>query len=58
MNISKPKVVFISGSWPSVKCGVGDYLYKLTSNLQSSWAVITSKEAKGKERGEERDDEE
>lgn len=26
-------------------CGVGDYLYKLTKHLVSSWAVVTSKEA-------------
>ncbi len=45
MKISKQKVVFISGSWPPIMCGVGDYLYKLTHNLKSSWSVITSKEA-------------
>ena len=45
MNNTKPKVLYISGSWPPIMCGVGDYLYKLTKNLNSAWAIITSKEA-------------
>ena len=45
MKISKPKVLYISGSWPPIMCGVGDYLYKLTHYIKTPWAVITSKEA-------------
>ena len=45
MKISKPKVVYISGSWPPIMCGVGDYLYRLTHYIKTPWAVISSKEA-------------
>ncbi len=45
MQATKPKVLYISGSWPPIMCGVGDYLYNLTKNLKTSWSVITSKEA-------------
>lgn len=41
------KILYISGSYPPIKCGVGDYLEKLTWNLDKSidWRVITSKSA-------------
>lgn len=47
MKTDKPKVLYISGSWPPVKCGVGDYLYKLTQNICSDWSLITSSVANG-----------
>ena len=49
MKSSKLKVLYISGSWPPIMCGVGDYLYSLTKHLKSSWAVVTSKEASGED---------
>lgn len=42
MKTDKPKVLYISGSWPPIKCGVGDYLYNLTQSINSDWALITS----------------
>lgn len=45
MSKEKIKVLYISGSWPSIKCGVGDYLYHLTKAMNVDWYVITSKQA-------------
>lgn len=42
MKTDKPKVLYISGSWPPIKCGVGDYLNNLTQYINSDWVVITS----------------
>jgi len=45
MKNDKPNVLYISGSWPPIKCGVGDYLYSLTRYLTVDWRVITSVDA-------------
>lgn len=45
MSKENIKVLYISGSWPSIKCGVGDYLYHLTKAMNVDWYVITSKQA-------------
>lgn len=50
MKNIRPKVLFISGSWPPIKCGVGDYLYHLTQHLDCDWHVVTSANAQPGER--------
>ncbi len=41
------RITFVSGSWPPIRCGVGDYLYSLVSHLRHLKAeVVTSVDAK------------
>lgn len=42
------KLLYISGSYPPIKCGVGDYVFKLTHALFGiDWRIITSYSARG-----------
>lgn len=47
MKNRKPNILYISGSWPPIKCGVGDYMYNLTKFIDSKWSLITSTSADG-----------
>jgi glycosyltransferase involved in cell wall biosynthesis len=47
MKNRKPNILYISGSWPPIKCGVSDYMYNLTKFINSNWSLITSTSADG-----------